>query len=777
MSLKPLFRKRSLFLTFFISYLAILVITIALGSISYWSSAKVISEEMESYNMAMLQQAQQVLDERLRSIEQLALEVSINPRIQKFLYKNSDSDDMDLYELSKVQEDISNYSKVNNLVDTMFVYFNGLDTVISDSAKYKPELFYEKVVPYSGWKYEQWLEILNSNSFKEYMQNQSIALNSEKKNVITFINSLPYGTRVQPLGALSILLKEDQIENLLKGINILDKGTVYILDSKDQIITSIGDKKLVKHFSFNSLNDNSFFYDKINRNEVMVSYVGSKNSDWKYISVIPTSAFSGSMNFVKLLTIIIIILELLTGTILALLLARKNYLPIKRSIERLKEKAKGLETVGNVTNQIDFIEEVTSITIRENQKIKETVNQMQPVYYTNLLVQLIKGFLKGNSNTESLLASVGVYFNFKYFYIILINIDDCIAFIKDDSIKEYGLVKLVINNIFSELFGQQNTVYAIDIEWNMLALIVNTGDVSGDGGENFISLAHVGQEAVARHFSILISIGIGNIYEGFEGINHSYQEASKALEYKLIKGTGSIITFEDIHNVQQKYTYPFETELKLANSVKSGDFESVCRLLDEVYDKNFMGARQSLEAARCLVFDMISTTVKVVNDLSIDMNKAYEGEFVPFEKLTACKTVAEMYTVLKEVYRTLCSHINKNKKSHNVELRDQILDFIEKNYGDYNFSLSAIANTFNLNNTYLSYFFKEQVGENFVSYLNKMRIEKAKELLRESELSLDNISLKVGYANSRVLIRIFKKFEGITPGKYRENHAKQSEAV
>lgn len=766
-------RENSLFYTFFISYITILVITIVLGSMSYLSSASVLKNEMESYNMAMLQQAQQVIDERLLSVEQLILEISLNLRIQKFLYSGYYEDGVDIYDLAKVQEEIYNYSRINSMVDMLFVYYKNLDIIISDTSKYEPGFFYNQVVPYSEWKYEQWKEMLSKGYFKEYKPAQTIGTNIYRSNAITLFTSLPYGNKKQPLGNLVILLKEDKIASLLDDINILGKGTVYVLDSKDQVITSIGDKSMMKPFSYNSFKGRSYFYDMINGKETIVSFIDSKISDWKYISVIPTSAFSNRIRNIKVTAIIIILLELIIGTVVALLFSRRNYLPIKRIMERLRENIKGIDSISNVTNQIDFIEKVTAMTIRENNKIREIVNQMQPVYYTNLMIQLMKGFYKGNANIQPLLASAGVFFKNRDFCVFLVNIDDCASFVKDDSINEYGLVKLVIGNVFTELINKTGNVYCVDMEWDVLALIVNFNSEHEGNHPGLLSIAHYGHQVVLDHFSILVSIGIGNTYTGHDGINRSYQEASKALEYKLVKGAGSVITYEDISNVQQSYNYPFDMEMKLSNSIKSGDIGSVYQVLDEVYGKNFKETRQSLELSRCLFFNMISTAIKVINELNIDFERAFPTGSHPFKMLIGCKTVSEMYETLKEVYNILCAYINRNKKSHNAELKDRILEFIENNYENYNFSLSTIAEAFKINNNYLSCFFKEQIGENFIGYLNKMRVLKTKALLVNTDLTLDNIAQRLGYANSRVLIRVFKKFEGMTPGEYRRIQSKK----
>ena len=82
-----------------------------------------------------------------------------------------------------------------------------------------------------------------------------------------------------------------------------------------------------------------------------------------------------------------------------------------------------------------------------------------------------------------------------------------------------------------------------------------------------------------------------------------------------------------------------------------------------------------------------------------------------------------------------------------------------------------IATQFNVHPTYISHFFKEYIGENFSDYIAKKRIEKAKELLAK-DYTLNDVAAMVGYANSAVLIKKFKKVVGVTPGEYRRDISK-----
>lgn len=60
------------------------------------------------------------------------------------------------------------------------------------------------------------------------------------------------------------------------------------------------------------------------------------------------------------------------------------------------------------------------------------------------------------------------------------------------------------------------------------------------------------------------------------------------------------------------------------------------------------------------------------------------------------------------------------------------------------------------------------MGEGIQDYINKIRLKQAKKLLLEQNLNLEQTANKVGYSNSNALIRVFKKYEGVTPGQFRD---------
>jgi YesN/AraC family two-component response regulator len=93
--------------------------------------------------------------------------------------------------------------------------------------------------------------------------------------------------------------------------------------------------------------------------------------------------------------------------------------------------------------------------------------------------------------------------------------------------------------------------------------------------------------------------------------------------------------------------------------------------------------------------------------------------------------------------------------------------YMDDNYYDSDLNISSLANHFDINAPYLSRQFKKNTGMGPLEYLQLKRIEESKKLLRQTNESIKEISQKVGFTYEVSFIRVFKKFEGVTPGIFR----------
>ena len=109
---------------------------------------------------------------------------------------------------------------------------------------------------------------------------------------------------------------------------------------------------------------------------------------------------------------------------------------------------------------------------------------------------------------------------------------------------------------------------------------------------------------------------------------------------------------------------------------------------------------------------------------------------------------------------------NTEKLSHKHELISDIMGHINNNFG-YELSLESISEKFFISPCYLSRIFKSTVKISLIDYINDVRIKEAKKLLSEGNLSIIEISHRVGYKSNTHFGRVFKKCTKMSPLKYR----------
>lgn len=127
-----------------------------------------------------------------------------------------------------------------------------------------------------------------------------------------------------------------------------------------------------------------------------------------------------------------------------------------------------------------------------------------------------------------------------------------------------------------------------------------------------------------------------------------------------------------------------------------------------------------------------------------------------------------IHTILNDKFKLKEKYLNNRGYSFEVT---RILDFLNNNYHK-NVSLNSISESINYSESYLSHLFSKEVGMPLFEYLNKLRIEKAKFFLYNTNLKIYEISCKVGFKTVEHFSRLFKKYTGVSPKHYKINSYK-----
>lgn len=134
-------------------------------------------------------------------------------------------------------------------------------------------------------------------------------------------------------------------------------------------------------------------------------------------------------------------------------------------------------------------------------------------------------------------------------------------------------------------------------------------------------------------------------------------------------------------------------------------------------------------------------------------------------RLSAAASIGELNDAVSDIIAEISAYFD-NRKTYNEKITQLCIDYINLHYGE-NISLTKISGELNISTSQLSKIFKKTLKVKYVDYLNTVRLEKAKGLLRETNQSIKNISSAVGYTSYPYFLRVFKIHTGKTPLEYR----------
>jgi len=244
----------------------------------------------------------------------------------------------------------------------------------------------------------------------------------------------------------------------------------------------------------------------------------------------------------------------------------------------------------------------------------------------------------------------------------------------------------------------------------------------------------------------------------------SYNSAFEALSKAFFYDYNSVIYFDEIstlvYTVDEKLVYNFSQNL--LNEDKQNSILLINRLTFEIKQS----ASTSINYVKDVYYKLLQQLLKFLHERNLNNDKKELDNKSPFEHLASACTLMDIKTYMLEKIQTVFSALEE--KNMNIRPVSSILKYIHENYFDIDLSLQSISNKTYLTTAYMCSIFKEQTGTTINSYITKYRITKAKDLLKDHNMKIINITLKVGYSDGNYFSKIFKKETGLTPSEYKK---------
>jgi len=176
---------------------------------------------------------------------------------------------------------------------------------------------------------------------------------------------------------------------------------------------------------------------------------------------------------------------------------------------------------------------------------------------------------------------------------------------------------------------------------------------------------------------------------------------------------------------------------------------------------------QSYIVKSYIFMDLILTTARFVDELGGDVDQVIPGLNHIETVLADIKTIEQLEEQAHKILFSALSFRDGQTHTQRIGMIQQAKDYIDHHYMDSNLSLNEVAEYVYHSPSHFSAVFSQGTCQTFKEYLTEIRIKKAKELLRTTNLKSSEISFQIGYSDSHYFSYVFRKNTGLTPTEFR----------
>ncbi len=270
-----------------------------------------------------------------------------------------------------------------------------------------------------------------------------------------------------------------------------------------------------------------------------------------------------------------------------------------------------------------------------------------------------------------------------------------------------------------------------------------------------------------------IRAGVSTIFSDKSQLQSSYSEALSALN--KTSSSGDLIFSDGLAlssnasaaegtEAGGKKSGIAEFKTQIINKLSTGDTSGVKSFL-ELFTSELISQKLPVDKIKNTFFELIVTA----NNATREKNKNFTSD--TFDNAFATLSGENDIKLIKEFalkFLMECTHaVTSIKKAEENPIIKKVCAYVDENLAQ-DISLETAADFAGVSSFYLSKLFKEEKGETFINYISDKRLEKSRQLLEQTELSIKEITAEVGYNDQNYFSRIFKSKYGLSPKEYRK---------
>lgn len=375
-----------------------------------------------------------------------------------------------------------------------------------------------------------------------------------------------------------------------------------------------------------------------------------------------------------------------------------------------------------------------------------------------------------NAGLKQCLETFGIRLQHPFQFMVLLEIDEMRERLDDPPLRLMEIRQL-LRRSFMEIYDDWTVIPLLPHDAHHVGFFVSAP--SRDAYQEQIGqLADLdGRLApLTGKYAFSFTTSISRLHEKYD-FKSSYLDAKQTMRHKFFVGKQMILLSDRFGNrAYETPVPPSAVKEELARFIRAHDIENCLRVLQPLFRSYRFASPEAIPAIKKHCLEMVKLLNAEVGQAGNEggdhlLLLGYRQQAEKFE------TLEEFVAQVENYYCCILGMLRQHQASKSNWIIEKAKEYLEAKYAA-NVTLEEVAEYVQRNPNYLSYLFNRIEGMPFTEYLNRLRIGKAKMLLRTTSLMSYEIADRVGFQNYRYFTQVFKKYEGMSPMQYRNTAAK-----
>lgn len=267
-------------------------------------------------------------------------------------------------------------------------------------------------------------------------------------------------------------------------------------------------------------------------------------------------------------------------------------------------------------------------------------------------------------------------------------------------------------------------------------------------------------------------IGIGSVVEKYGQIAVSANEASEMLAYKFQYADRGVINIANIVRFQHNISYGnSEMYQRVLGCFKDGNIGKMSSRLDDLIAEIRYRPNVSGSSIKRTFIELTVNMLNLATNANVDVEEILKGQD-SYHWILQQQDTPTIKAWFMHLAAQLIARMSEQQQSTEKQIIQDACDYVDAHIGDHSLGLQAVSESVKLSSSYFSHLFKREKGVGLNSYIIHRRVERAMQLLRQTNLKNEDIALQLGFARQNYFNSVFKRVTGTTPGQYRKAHSR-----